>query len=74
MERGKTSGFCTLRYKPQILIPRESDLKATRRALYVERLSIARRLQVNTSGEYIIYDYLLLKSLECRLGMPTRNE
>ena len=33
MKRGKTSGFCTLPYnKPQI--PRESDLKATRRALY----------------------------------------
>ena len=31
MKRGKTSGFCTLPYKPQI--PRESDLKATRRAL-----------------------------------------
>ena len=28
MKRGKTSGFCTLPYKPQIL--HESDLKATR--------------------------------------------
>ena len=51
MNLGKTSGFCILPYKPQI--PRESDLKATRRALYVKRLSIARCLQVNTSGEYI---------------------
>ena len=47
MKRGKTSGFCTLPYKPQIL--RESDLKAKRRDKSNDFL--ARRLQVNTSGE-----------------------